>query len=95
MNQRTRISKQQVSRLLSFGKIHDEVKDDIAKLQKARRLLRQNKFDQSLRILKALENSQVRQIRVHSRFYIGELLFTQQEYDLAMQVFEEILKKDA
>ena len=37
----------------------------------------------------------LRQIRVHAKFYIGEILFRQQEYDLAMQVFEEILDKDA
>jgi predicted negative regulator of RcsB-dependent stress response len=72
-----------------------EIEDQIIKLERAQALLSQNRFDQSLTILKDLESSNVRQIRVRAKFLIGEMLFTQGEYDLSMQVFEEIIHKDA
>jgi tetratricopeptide (TPR) repeat protein len=72
-----------------------EIEEQIIKLERATALLNQNKFDQSLSILKELESSDVRQIRVRAKFQIGEMLFIQGEYDLSMQVFEEIIHKDA
>mgnify|MGYP000462891406 CR=1 FL=1 len=72
-----------------------EIEDQILKLERAQALLDQNRFDQSLTILKDLESSGVRQISVRAKFLIGEMLFTQGEYDLSMQVFEEIIHKDA
>ncbi len=72
-----------------------EIEDQIIKLDRAQALLAQNRFDQSLTLLKDLEASNVRQIRVRAKFLIGEMLFTQGEYDLSMQVFEEIIHKDA
>jgi len=72
-----------------------DVESDLKKLFKAYRYLNQNKLNKSLKTLRLLETSSVRQIRVHAKFYIGDILFRQQEYDLAMQIFEEILDKDA
>ncbi|TNF24937.1 MAG: hypothetical protein EP319_17375 [Deltaproteobacteria bacterium] len=72
-----------------------DVQGQIEQLQKARRLLSQNKMDAALNEFKLLENSPVRQIQVRARYNIGELLFRQGEFDLAMQVFEDILQKDA
>ncbi|WP_372652292.1 hypothetical protein [Halobacteriovorax sp.] len=72
-----------------------EVESQIIKLERAQILTSQNKFDQSLSILKGLENSNVRQIKVRAKYEIGELLFIQGEYDLAMQVFEEIIHREA
>lgn len=72
-----------------------EIEEQIIKLERATALLNQNRFDQSLTILKELESSDVRQIRVRAKFQIGEMLFMQGEYDLSMQVFEEIIHKDA
>ncbi|OUR96492.1 hypothetical protein A9Q84_09080 [Halobacteriovorax marinus] len=72
-----------------------EIEEQIIKLERAVAFISKNKFDQALTLLKELENSNVRQISVNAKFQIGELLFIQQEYDLAMQVFEEIIHKDA
>lgn len=72
-----------------------DVQGQIEQLQRARRYLAQNKMDSALNEFKLLENSPVRQIQVRARFNIGELLFRQGEFDLAMQVFEDILQKDA
>ncbi len=72
-----------------------QVENQILKLNKASALIEQNKLDAGLSLLKELENSPVRQIRVRAKFYLGELLFIQGEFDLAMQVYEEIIQRDA
>ena len=54
-----------------------------------------NKFDAALTELKKIEKSKVKQVRVRARFSIGEIMFRQGEYDLAMQIYEEILQQDA
>ncbi|MCO4795192.1 MAG: tetratricopeptide repeat protein [Bacteriovoracaceae bacterium] len=72
-----------------------DVHGQIEQLQKAKLYLRQNKMDSALNEFKLLENSPVRQIKVRAKFNIGELLFRQGEFDLALQVYEEILHKDA
>ena len=67
----------------------------ITQYRNAKLLMSQNKFDAALNELKILEGSKLRQIAVRAKFNIGELLFKQGEFDLAMQVYEEILQKDA
>lgn len=71
------------------------IEDHIAKIRKAEKLVSANKFDQSMTLIKDLEKSPVRQIVVRAKFLLGEILFKQGEYDLSMQVFEEILEKHA
>jgi len=72
-----------------------EVEDDLQQLQKAEGLLNQNKFDATLSIVKKLETSPSKQVRVRAKFLLGEILFKQGEFDLAMQIFEEIITRDA
>lgn len=74
---------------------HSEVKNQIIKLNRASTFIRQNKFNLAMKHLKSLENSNISQISVRAKFLVGELLFKQQEYDLAMQMFEEIIHKYA
>ncbi|MBI2518805.1 MAG: hypothetical protein HYV97_00225 [Bdellovibrio sp.] len=73
----------------------DTVYDEIKKLEKAKNMLAQKQFDGSLKLLREIEQSKVNTLKVHAKFYIGELLFMQGEYDLAMQLFEEILQNYA
>jgi len=72
-----------------------EVEDDLQQLQKAESLLSQNKYDATLSIVKKLETSPSKQVRVRAKFLLGEILFKQGEFDLAMQIFEEIITRDA
>lgn len=72
-----------------------EVEEDLQQLEKAEVLLDQNKFDATLGIVKKLETSPSKQIRVRAKFLLGEILFKQGEFDLAMQIFEEIISRDA
>lgn len=83
---------------MSFGKSDmstEAVERQIKKLNKGRAYLAQNKFDSALTNLRQIENSPNRQIRVRAKFYIGEIMFRQQEYDLAMQIYEELITHDA
>jgi tetratricopeptide (TPR) repeat protein len=72
-----------------------DMEGDITRLRKAQDLVNQNKFDQGLSIIKELEKAPSRQIRVRAKFLLGEILFKQSEFDLAMQVYEEIVQKEA
>ncbi len=72
-----------------------DVEAQIRNLQTAEQLVSNNKFDESLNLLKPLERSPVRQIRVRARYLVGESLFKQGDFDLSMQIFEEIIEKEA
>lgn len=69
------------------------VEEHIKKVRQAESFVVQNKFSEALKLIKELEVSPVRQISVRAKFLLGETFFRQGEYDLAMQVYEEILKK--
>lgn len=75
--------------------VSDSIESEIAKLREAEGLIERNKFNEGLNKLKVVENSTSRQVRVRAKYLLGEILFKQKEYDLAMQVFEEIISKDA
>ncbi len=71
------------------------IETQIIQLRKALKLVEQKKFNQAIGHLKDLENSPIMQIKVRAKFQIGEMLFFQQEYDLALQVYEEIVSNYA
>ena len=73
----------------------DDIDDQIAKLREVQELVKVNKFEAALVILKELENSKEKQIVVRAKVMLGDLLFNQGEFDLASQVYEEIVKKYA
>lgn len=73
----------------------DLIEEHISILRKSQTLISQNRFDEALREIKKIENSPVRQIRVRAKFNLGEILFNQQEFDLALQIYEEIIKQEA
>jgi len=73
------------------GKLDFEIKE----LFRAKRLISEKKFDESLKVLQTLEKSSFLQIQVRSKFTIGSLMLDQKEYDLALQVFEEIISRFA
>lgn len=73
-----------------------EVEKQLDKLRKARELLDAGKFDEALGFIKRdIEKSPIKQVRVRAKFLLGELLLRQNEYDLAMQMFEEIISNYA
>ncbi len=79
----------------STGNEDELIQREIDRLQKARGLLAKKNFEDSLALLRELENSSVDQVRVRAKFYLGELFFEREEYDLAMQIYEGILRDEA
>ena len=73
----------------------DDIDDQITKLREVQELVKVNKFDAALGLLKELENSKEKQIVVRAKIMLGDLLFNQGEYDLSSQVYEEVIKKYA
>lgn len=73
----------------------DDIDDQIAKLREVQELIKVNKFDNALTLLKELEGSKEKQIVVRAKIMLGDLLFNQGEFDLASQVYEEVVKKYA
>ncbi|TGD48635.1 MULTISPECIES: tetratricopeptide repeat protein [Halobacteriovorax] len=72
-----------------------QLQKELNLLKQAEGLLAQNRLDQALTILKDLESSKHGQIKVRAKFYLAEMLFSQNEFDLAMQLYEEILRQHA
>jgi len=74
----------------------NEVEAQFAKLKKAEELIEAKQFDEALGYIKKdTEKSSIPQVRVKAKFLLGELLLQQNEYDLAMQMFEEIINQYA
>lgn len=73
----------------------DEIDEQITKLREVQALIKLNKFENALTILKGLETSKEKQIVVRAKMMLGDLLFNQGEFDLASQVYEEIINKYA
>jgi TolA-binding protein len=64
-------------------------------LRQALESLEKDDYSTSMLTFQKLEHSSFPQIQVRAKFYIGEVLFKQKEFDLALQVYEEIIKKYA
>lgn len=73
----------------------EDLDEQISKLREVQTLALNNKFDQALAVLKDLEDSKEKQIAVRAKMLLADLLFGQQEYDLASQVYEEVISQYA
>jgi TolA-binding protein len=72
-----------------------EIENEISVLRKANMLIGKNRFNEALSKLKSIEKSKSKQIQIRAKFLMGDILYKQNEYDLAMQIFEEIIMKDS
>lgn len=72
-----------------------KLEEEIQKLDEGRKVLLKGLFPEALKILQGLENSEYKQIKVRAKFTIGELLMKQKEFDLSLQIFEDILQNYA
>ena len=71
------------------------IENQIISLRKAWKYVDANKFNKAMGILKGLEDSNNGQVRVRAKYLIGEIFYKQGNYDLAMQVFEEVIHTQA
>lgn len=69
-----------------------KIENEIAELKKAMGMAGQGKYDTAIKMLQGLsKSSSNKQIQVRAKFGTGEVLLAQKEYDLAMQVYEDII----
>lgn len=73
----------------------DDIDEQILQLREVATLIKVNKFENALIILKDLENSKEKQIVVRAKLMLGDLLFRESQFDLAMQAYEDIIKNHA
>lgn len=76
---------------LDIPQTPEDLENQLLSLRKAKRLVQDKQFNPAMSQLKSLEDSSFLQIKVRARFLIGEILYQQQSYDLAMQVYEDIV----
>jgi TolA-binding protein len=76
----------------TLGSNSGAIENEIADLKKGMGLAGAGKFDQAIKILQSLsKTSSNKQIQVRAKFGTGEVFLAQKEYDLALQVYEDII----
>lgn len=50
---------------------------------------------EATKIFQQLENTGSPSVKVRAKFQVGEILYSKQQYDLALQVFEDIINREA
>lgn len=78
--------------------ISNEVPSDVeSQLSLYRRgvALKSTNAGEATKIFQQLEGQGIPAVRVRAKFQIGELLYSKDQYDLALQVFEDIINKSA
>ena len=78
-----------------LSKVPKQVGDQIGEIERVKKLIVEKKFGDAFLYAKSLERSSNRQIRARAAFLKGEILFQQGEYDLAMQLLEDMIGKYA
>ncbi|MFZ4712175.1 MAG: tetratricopeptide repeat protein [Bacteriovoracaceae bacterium] len=68
------------------------IESEITELKKAMGMAGAGKFDQATKMLQSLsKSSNNKQVQVRAKFGTGEVFLAQKEYDLALQVYEDII----
>ncbi len=71
------------------------VEEQIKQIKAAESEVNANKIDAAMVRIKVLEKSSVPQVRARAKMLLGDVLLKQNEYDLAMQVYEDIIRREA
>jgi tetratricopeptide (TPR) repeat protein len=73
----------------------EKVDQELTFYKKAVALNSNGKAEEALKIFQFLEKSQTKQISVRAKKHIGVIYFTKKQYDLALQVFESIIRQNS
>jgi tetratricopeptide (TPR) repeat protein len=73
----------------------DRVEQELTYYKKAVAVFDNGKIEEALKMFQSLEQSSHKQIRVRSKKYIGDIYFSKTKYDLALQVYENIINNDS
>ena len=78
-------------KLNSSFSIPVKLEDQIAAIDTIKQFIAEKKYNDAFLYAKKLENSSHRQIKARAIYLKGEVFFQQKEYDLAMQLLEEVV----
>lgn len=73
----------------------EKVDQEIEYYKKAKILYANGKVDEALKIFQRLEKAASRQIQVRSKEKIADIFFSKAQYDLALQLYEAIIRQYA
>lgn len=88
-------NEEQLSEKVQLLNPTDEVDNEIERLRDAQRFVLAKNYDKALTLLKDLERAKEKQVVVRAKIMLGDLLFAQGEYDLALQIYEEVIHRFA
>ena len=71
------------------------IEEEVSYYKRGLALVRNGKPDDALKLFQFLENSSVPQLKVRAKLQIGDIYFAKNQYDLALQVYEGIMRKHA
>ncbi len=71
------------------------IEEEVSYYKRGLALSQNGKKDEALKIFQFLENSSVPQLSVRAKLQIGDIYFSKKKYDLALQVYEGIMRKHA
>lgn len=71
------------------------IEEEVSYYKKAVALQQNGKSDEALKLFQFLENSNVSQLKVRAKLHIGDIYFGKNQYDLALQVYEDIIRNHA
>lgn len=77
------------------NKTPSSVEEEVSYYKKAVALKQNGKIDEALKLFQFLENSIVAQLKVRAKLHIGDIYFGKNQYDLALQVYEDIIRNHA
>lgn len=75
--------------------VPSSIEEEVSYYKKAVALQGNGKNDEALKLFQFLENSTVAQLKVRSKLHIGDIYFSKNQYDLALQVYEDIIRNHA
>ena len=71
----------------------DQIDKEIEAYKKAKLYLASKKVDEALKLFQGLEKAKSKQIQVRSKQLIGDIYMDKAQYDLALQVYESVIRQ--
>ncbi|MBT4792563.1 MAG: hypothetical protein HON90_13405 [Halobacteriovoraceae bacterium] len=85
----------QKSKAISVKNDQKKVNQELEYYKKALALKQNNKTEEALKVFQFLEGSKVKQIYVRAKKNIGDIYFEKSQFDLALQVYESIIRQSS
>jgi TolA-binding protein len=85
--------KAQATKIPQFNLNTASVEDELSYYKKAKILFQNGKVDEALKLFQFLEKSNSKQIMIRAKREIGNIYYQKNKYDLALQVYEEIIRR--